>query len=104
MTTEAQLRHIEIHQTEFDETYGDGETRDVREYFLHEYAHVPDLYENVCSDLEIEPLRSSKLQGFLDALTCVFPTMVNTWDDEGNDVVCAKERDGSWTVSPGRPR
>lgn len=56
MVTEAQLRHIEAHQAEFDETYGDGETRNVREYFLHEYAHEPDTYLYVCSDLGIEPL------------------------------------------------
>lgn len=102
MTTEAQIRHIELHQAEFDEHQGGP--ANVREYF-HDSSD-PDIYFYLCSDLEIEPIKGPAvpLQEMLGALKCSFPTIVCTFDDEGNDVVCAKERDGSWTVSPGRPR
>lgn len=50
--TEAQIQHLEQHQAEFDEFY--TMHKPVREY-VEEYAHIPDLYNNLCSDLGIEP-------------------------------------------------
>ncbi len=53
MTTEAQIKHIEANQDLFNELH--GYDRDVREYF-QEYSYIDDIYERVCSDLDIEPI------------------------------------------------
>lgn len=50
--TPEQIAHVKEHQQEFDELM--LEHRDVEEYFA-EYSYIDDLYERVCSDLEIEP-------------------------------------------------
>ena len=47
--TEDQIAYLESRQAEFDELM--GEPRSVREY-AREYAHIPDLFERVVSDLD----------------------------------------------------
>lgn len=54
---QAQIDHIKTHQLEFDDLM--TEHRDVDEYFK-EYAHVPDIYERLCSDLEIDPIHAER--------------------------------------------
>lgn len=55
MPTEEQLVFLEQHQAAFDEAYGEpGEHRPVREY-CDEYAYVDGLFENICSDLGLDP-------------------------------------------------
>lgn len=50
---EAQIKHIEQHAQAFEDHVGVKQS--VRSYFA-DYGHIPDLYERLCSDLEIEPL------------------------------------------------
>jgi hypothetical protein len=52
LVTEDQIRHIEEHQAAFDDLM--TEHRDVRAYAA-EYRHIPDLYERLCSDLDLTP-------------------------------------------------
>lgn len=49
---EAQIAHIEEHADKFEDHV--GQRQSVRGYFA-DYGHTPDLYERLCSDLEIEP-------------------------------------------------
>lgn len=55
--TEAQIRHIEEHQQEFNELTNMGYHRDVRLYLTHEYGDDPNTYLYVCSDLGLEPIK-----------------------------------------------
>ena len=57
MATAAQIAHILQHEDKFRKNVAD---RDVQEYF-HDYSHVDDLYERVCSDMGIEPTPNQKV-------------------------------------------
>lgn len=49
---EAQIAHIEEHADKFEDHVGVKQS--VRGYFA-DYGHIPDLYERLCSDLDIKP-------------------------------------------------
>lgn len=52
MITKEQLAQLNEHLKEFQELTD----RDTVEEYFEEYSYIDDLYERVCSDLEIEPL------------------------------------------------
>ena len=62
MTSQNRIDHIKANQARFDELRME-ENADVDAYF-QEYSHVPDLYERVCDDMGIEPVRAATPRGF----------------------------------------
>lgn len=48
-----QIAHINEHKEQFDSSHGAGRT--VEEYFEEYLPDHPDLYYNLCCDLDLEP-------------------------------------------------
>lgn len=53
--TQAQIDHIKANYAAFTELFN-GEQRDVEQYF-REYGHITDLYERLCSDMDLTPIK-----------------------------------------------
>lgn len=75
--TPEQINHIKEHQAAFDSLHLGP--RGVDGYF-HDYGHIEDLYERVCSDLGIEP-RDDGTREKLAKLLC---SLDIDWDDEAS--------------------
>jgi hypothetical protein len=91
-TTEAQLRHIEEHSEKFNHYITDTPIRD----YFDDYGHITDLYQRVCSDLEIEPLSDNTKRFTIKWKSDHYTVSVPNY--EGGEVVSAEEYDRLKTV------